>query len=293
MDKYLLPEEDGLPARESGEWAKEKLFYLQKYIDVFERSMRGKAWRRRIYIDLFSGPGKCITRESNEYFLGSPLLSLTTTYPFTDYYFVDKDIDKIDTLIARSATVKVSQDRIHPLVGNANSKVLEIVEEINKVDNEYIAGAWPSLNLAFLDPEGFELEWNTVVKLATVNRMDLIIHYPAQGVKRMADRALVSKKETAIDKYFGDVIWRKIYEGCKDDVKGIHRLLIDYYKSKLKGLGYIEVKDDEEVWAEPLMKNRKNAPLYRLLFASKNPLGIKFWRDVTKIGADGQMPLWK
>jgi three-Cys-motif partner protein len=138
-----------------------------------------------------------------------------------------------------------------------------------------------------------ELEWNTVAELAKINRMDLIIHYSQQGIKRMADRALESPKETIIDRFFGDKEWRKVYAACKDDVTGIHRSLIDYYKSKLKTLDYVEVKEGEEVWAEPLMKNSKNAPLYRLLFASKSPLGVKFWKDVTKVSANGQMPLWK
>ncbi len=52
MDKYLLPEDDGLLARESGEWVKEKLFYVQRYIDIFETAMRQKSWRRRVCIDL-------------------------------------------------------------------------------------------------------------------------------------------------------------------------------------------------------------------------------------------------
>ena len=108
----------------------------------------------------------------------------------------------------------------------------------------------------------------------------------------MADLALKSKKETAIDKFFGGTEWRKLYKGCRADPTGIHRVLIDYYKSKLRDLGYVEVKDNEEVWAgEPLMRNRKNAPLYRLLFASKDPLGVKFWNNVTKVSADGQLQL--
>lgn len=293
MDKYLLPEDDGLLMRDSGAWAKDKLFYLQKYINTFETSMHGKPWRRRIYIDLFSGPGKCAIKDGRGYFLGSSLISMTTAHPFTDYYFVDTENDNITALKTRSTATNINKNRINFLIGDANKKVMEVVNDINKIDSEFIAGAWPSLNLAFLDPEGFELEWNTVATLATINRMDLIIHYSQQGVKRMADRALESNKETAIDKFFGDTEWRKIYKECKDDPTGIHRPLIDYYKSKLKTLGYVEVKDDEEVWAEPLMKNRKNAPLYRLLFASKNPLGVKFWKDVTKVSADGQMPLWK
>jgi len=293
MNKYLLLEYDGLPTRESGSWAKDKVFYLQKYINTFETSMRGKPWRRRIYIDLFSGPGKCSTRDNSEYFLGSPLISLITEHPFTDYFFVDKESGNIDALKIRGTASNVPQDRIRCVVGDANEKVLEIVNEIRKIDGEYIPGSWSSLNLAFLDPEGFELSWNTVAELAKVSKMDLIVHYSQQGVKRMADRALESNKEISIDKFFGGKEWRKVYAACKDDPTGIHRPLIDYYKSKLKDLGYVEVKDDEEVWAEPLMKNRKNAPLYRLLFASKNPLGVKFWKDVTRLGTDGQMSLWK
>jgi three-Cys-motif partner protein len=176
-EKYLLPKEDGLATRDSGAWAKDKLFYLQKYIDAFETAMRGKPWRRRIYIDLFAGPGKCAIKGGRGYFLGSSLISLTTTHPFTDYYFVDLLNDNIKALKARSTATIVDQNRIHCFVGDANRKVFEITDEIKKIDSQYIAGAWPSLNLAFLDPEGFELEWGTVMELATINRMDLIGSY--------------------------------------------------------------------------------------------------------------------
>lgn len=186
----------------------------------------------------------------------------------------------------------IPQNRIKCLIGNANEKVKNIVNEIKKIDSEFIPDIWPSLNLAFLDPEGLELEWKTVSELAKLNKMDLIIHYSQQGIKRMADRAIESEKESVIDRFFGDKEWRRVYESCKNDVTGIHRPLIDYYKSKLNQLGYVEVKDSEEIWAaEPLMKNSKAAPLYRLLFASKNELGVKFWKDVTKIDSDGQLRL--
>lgn len=293
MEKYLLPENDNLPVRPSGLWAKDKLFYLQKYVATFETSMRNRPWRNRIYIDLFSGPGKCIVDGTNDYFLGSPLLALTTEHPFTDYFFVDMDTENVTALDKRVAGTGLSQEKIRCWTGDANKRVVDIVKEIQKIDSQYIPNVWPSLNLAFLDPEGLELEWNTVSELGKVNRMDLIIHYSQQGIKRMADRAIESSKETIVDKFFGDTEWRKIYKASKNDAAGIHRYLIDYYKSKLKSLGYVEVKDDEEIWTEPLMKNSKNAPLYRLLFASKHPLGVKFWKDVTKIGRDGQMSLWK
>jgi len=40
MQNYLQPEDDGLPMRETGAWAAEKLDYLARYINIFETSMR-------------------------------------------------------------------------------------------------------------------------------------------------------------------------------------------------------------------------------------------------------------
>jgi three-Cys-motif partner protein len=291
MDKYLLPEDDGLSARASGNLAQDKLFYVKHYIDTFEKSMRKSKWRRRIYIDLFARPGKCIDRDTQEYFLGSPLLALTTEYPFTDYFFIDMDNESLETLRARSQKTEVPQERIHFLTGYANRIVYEVTKEIRKIDSQYIPGVWPSLNLAFLDPNGLELEWNIVAELAQMKRMDLIIHYSQQGVERMVKRSVNSQNETTLDRFFGDADWKDIYNKHKDNVSGYHRPLINYYKSKLKKLDYIEVKDDEEIWTEPLMRNQKNAPLYRLLFASKSELGVKFWKDITKIKRSGQMQL--
>ena len=98
MNNYLQPKDDGLPARKSGVWAKDKLLYLEKYIDTFETSMRGKPWRRRIFIDLFSGPGKGVISGTTDFILSSPLIALATEFPFTDYYFVDKDSESVAAL---------------------------------------------------------------------------------------------------------------------------------------------------------------------------------------------------
>lgn len=39
-ERYLDPQDDGLPLEDSGLWASDKLDYLRRYIDVFETSMR-------------------------------------------------------------------------------------------------------------------------------------------------------------------------------------------------------------------------------------------------------------
>ena len=88
MYTYLQPEDDGLPMRKAGVWAFEKLDYLSRYVSVFEASMRDK-WQVRNYVDLLAGPGKNRIRGTDTVLLGSPLLALTTKYPFTGYHFVE------------------------------------------------------------------------------------------------------------------------------------------------------------------------------------------------------------
>ena len=291
MNNYLLPENDGLHARESGEWVKEKLFFIQRYIDTFETAMHGKSWRQRNYLDLFSGPGKCIIRGTNEYVLGSPLLALNTQYPFTDYYFVDLEQQNIDWLTERSKSSNVSQNHIHYLTGNANQKVEDIVQDIEQTDKIFIKGVGSCLNLAVLDPEGLELEWATVEALGKMKTMDLIIHYSQNGLTRNLEKYLSLSEDTVIDRFFGDRGWRDVYKDAlsKKERIGIHRMLIDYYKAKLGKMGYVVINDQQQTVREPLIRNtERNAPLYRLIFASKHPLGNKIWNEVTKKDYYGQ-----
>jgi len=69
----------------------------------------------------------------------------------------------------------------------------------------------------------------------------------------------------------------------------MHRDLLDLYKDRLRFLGYQDVKQSDEITSEPLIRNtRRNAPLYRLIFASKHPLGDEFWQKITQHDIHGQ-----
>jgi hypothetical protein len=60
---------------------------------------------------------------------------------------------------------------------------------------------------------------------------------------------------------------------------------------KLKSRGRVAQAAVDDPISEPGFTNSRNAPLYRLLFACKHPLGNKFWQDVTKNLPGGQMRL--
>jgi three-Cys-motif partner protein len=282
LSNYLIPVEDGEVMRSSGPWAEEKLDYLKRYIDVFETAMRSR-FSHRFYIDLLAGPGKNLVRNPKKILLGSPLLAITAKYPFTGYYFVD--IDDLNIAALRTRCSAADQNYLINIVhGDCNSLVEKIVANVKRYDSE-------SLNLAFLDPAGLELQWNTVAKLGTIRRIDLIINYPQNAISRNIRQAFESPNLTVIDQFFGSSDWRNIYKrySKKPKLSSIHREFMDFYKSRLATLGYQEIKRDDETGDEPLMHNaQKKVPLYRLLFASKNELGVKFWQDITKRNVHGQ-----
>ncbi|HTX92085.1 MAG TPA: three-Cys-motif partner protein TcmP [Anaerolineales bacterium] len=284
--EYLLPQDDGLSTREFNKWTAEKVDYLRRYIYMFGVSMKNMKLRRRSFIDLFCGTGKFKIEGSSNYYLGSSLIALTAEVPFTHYYFSDSNAENVEILQKRSASLDFQKKF---MVGDSNKLVRDIVDELLTVDKKYIPGVWPSLNLAFLDPDGLELEWQTVATLASVNRMDLIIHYSQGGLTRNLSKFFAAEGETLIDRFFGDTEWREIYAHHRDKPEGVHRYLIDHYKEKLQSLGYKEIK--EEGWTEPLLRNRRRVPLYRLLFASKHELGNEFWKTVTERDMYGQKPL--
>ena len=99
---------DGLPARESGEWASDKLFYVERFIDIFTGGMKDK-WPRRVFVDVMSGPGRCIVPETGREFDGSPILALKSRTPFTDVILVEADNE-----LVRALTIRTSASGLRP-----------------------------------------------------------------------------------------------------------------------------------------------------------------------------------
>ena len=250
--------------------------------------MHNRGWRELFYIDLFAGPGKNIFPDS-EVALGSPLIALTTKNAFTKYRFVEYDPKNCETLQQRVQESE-RRDAVNILQGDCNDVVDYIVDEITKTDKEFVEGLWSSLSLAVLDPEGLELRWETVEKLGRMNRVDLIINFSTSGITRNARKFLKSGKTEKIDDFFGTTDWQAAYREAGGDNTRVRRLLLDLYKTRLESLGY-EVAEPSTS-DELVFKSRRNVQLYTLIGASKNELGMEFWRDtISKIGPSGQLGL--
>ena len=275
--RYLRNEADELPTRDSQDYAKDKLTILKGYMGRFTTAMKDKKWRALNYIDLQAGPGKNRFSPSGDVMLGSPLLALTTRFAFDSLFLIEMGAQEFGALKARvgSSDLKVRAQLYNE---DCNVAVNRIVNVISQVDGKFISGKWPSLNLAFLDPEGLEIQWQTVEKLAGLSRMDLIINFSTSGITRNAGLAANTEEDTSVDRFFGTRDWRSVYEDARDGGSTVvRRTLIDFYLGRLHDMGYVETKREEKEF-----KNQRNVQIYTMIFASKNDLGVKFWNGAVQ-----------
>ncbi len=273
--EYRPSAEDGLPTRVSGEWAREKLHYVGRYMQIFSQGMK-KRWRHRIYVDLLAGPGRCVDRDTGEEFDGSPLLALKCAEPFTKAIFVEENPELAGALERRVA------DRAVVFKEDCNDPSL-----IQKVRRQF---SKKTLGLVFVDNLGLDVPFATLEALAQDQRVDLIITFQVQDLTRNLNSARVdaasAKRWTA---FFGDEGWRTVAEGGRaknESESEIATRLMEFYGDQLDRIGY-----RFRTHSHQFMRNSRNVALYRLLLASKHPRAVEFFEKIAQIEYRGQRRL--
>ena len=278
---YLEPKDDGLEIRETPAYVQYKLTALATYITLTNNSMKDKNWRARQYIDLFAGPGK--NKIGSSIVLGSPLIALTLENPFTHYQLNEMD-SQSRTVLEQRVSASPFKERVRIYQKDANEIITHICTEIQSNDRVR-DGRWSTLNVAFLDPEGLELEWRTVEALARMAKMDLIINFSTMGLLRNIEAG----NHAIINRYMGTDEWKSIYSPSAN-ASYQRRALIDFYLSQLTKFGY-NVEIDPNLGGDDIaVKNSNNGQVYSLIFASKNPLGDKFWKASVKKSTPPRLP---
>jgi len=260
---YLCDEiaaSDGLPLRCCHRGTFDKLEYLKYYLSIFSKAMK-KKFANRIFIDLFSGPGLCADRESGEIRDGSSLLALKLADPFTHYIFVDT-MKKTHEILKNRRDSRLDRMNIRPHVDLYNLDANKDIESILKRIPEK-----NSISVAFIDPNDLGIEYETLRKLAEFPSLDLIINFSISDLKR--NLQTYSEHNEKADKFFGCPDWPK-----RDDE------WLPFYQRKLKSLDFLAVESNLEPKVK--IKTKTGADIYYLIYASKNKLGLKFWRETKK-----------
>ncbi len=269
-----------------GPWTQEKLNRLSKYLSAYMKIFKANEQAKYFstyYVDAFAGTGhridneqpldQCLFGDSDalEFQKGSAVIALETEPPFDHYIFVDKKTEHIDELNA--------------LKQNYSSIDIKIVKE----DANLYLNNWckcmnwrTSRAVAFLDPYGAQVDWETIKCIAATEAIDLWLLFPlGQAVNRMLTQKMPDPSwANRLDRFFGTTEWRtEFYRpsnqmGLFDDEEEIEK------KATFDTIGKYFVKRLETVFEKvanrPLaLCNSKNIPIFLLCFASGNPKGAK------------------
>lgn len=262
----------------------EKLEYIRKYIEAY--LVATKRLPIKYYIDAFAGSGKCILCDEKcksrggltcqkcgkgKIVDGSAMISLGTKNIFSGYIFIDlnknyiDDLEKLIEKLDQSLQKKV-------VVKKADSNI--ILRDIYKYIPKY-AGC-----LIFLDPEGPELEWETIKYLSKINKVDLLILYPYD----MALVRLALNYKEKLNKFYGSCDWSKIYSDKKNFNPNKRKIaLLDLYLGNLEKLGFKYV-----ICKQIKRRLRSGKSLYHLILASHHPAAQKIMEHIYNKELDGQ-----
>ncbi len=264
---------DGLSALPARSWWKDKHYYVRRYGDIFSTGMSRK-WDTRVYIDLFSGPGRAIVDEPREEINGSPLIALGQRRGFTHYFFADVNPTYVEALKQRVGQLSPSAD-VRYYVADCNDAAAQISRDLP-------AGrGW--LGLAFVDPYKWEVSLDSIRELTKNDRrLDLMITLQIANMVRCADN-----NPAELAPFFGGPRWHAEY--LKRRQAGVRRgrVLLELYEYALGSLGYPIIND------RVLVKRPSGHIMYYLIFASRNPRGKKFWLEISRLTPQGQAPLFE
>jgi three-Cys-motif partner protein len=259
---------DGLIVGEVGPWAAEKHDRLRKYIDASSHA-RAKFLPPKgagaSYIELYSGAGRSLIRDTKAIIDGSPLVAyraaLASGARFSDLHFADLDARNSDALAQRIAALGGAANSC---VGPADVTVDAVIGAINPY----------GLHLAFLDPFGLgQLPFVIIAKMLRVRRMDMIIHVSLSDLQRnLDDYSRIG--DPTLDNFAPG--WRDAVD-TNQAMAPLRAALIDYWLGLIRSLG------THPSTGIPLVVGEQNQRLYWLVFVSSDPLGHKLWDDVQNL----------
>lgn len=263
------PLDDGLLIAEVGPQSRDKHYFLRRYLYAFMTSMKNKRWSSLHYIDLFAGAG--IERVDSDGALewGSPLIAAQIDPPFTAMHLCEVDRAKCDALQIRIQQLG-ADSRSFITCGDANIVVHTIIQRIPS----------DALSIAFLDPYGLQLRYETLEVLAA-RRCDLVIFFPDYlDATRNAEINYREQAGSNLDHVLGPgADWRRLLQDRPRSAfaEGLREL----YSTQIQKLGYKPPEMERIALAQ-------GARLYMLMFFSKDDFAIGLWQRTARTKPGGQ-----
>ena len=238
-------------------WSAIKLLMHALYVPLYTRIIHAYGYSPIYYIDLFSGCGidSIQVRGTQLLMPGSPVIAAALAQPqFDKIICVEKD-RKYATALRERLKALVPPDKIHVINDDVNTAIDLITALLDDQPRAHY--------LAFIDPYGLELNWNTLAKLLSY-RGDLWVLYQTREVARVRGQPGSTARMTL---FFGDERWREFVSEYE---------LLLYYCFKIQTHGRPSVRRNFVI---PIaIKGRGFS--YHLIFAARETAGGSPWVSV-------------
>jgi three-Cys-motif partner protein len=293
------PEPDGLPTEAVSSHTAEKLYYWSHICNTFATLTHNKWAGRRACVDLYASYGVNEDKTDGDLYWGSPLWSLLVQFPFDTYVFGDKNPHAIETLTERIRRLNVFGAEVFQLAlgdetlgrqisavkssNPAGPKIVLLEGDANDAAF-YVRQLLPAFEgrricLSMIDPYSANFSWDALSALTYRERMDLLMLFPEEmDIKRN-----VQNPPERLTRFFGSSDW----QGRVGVSRNNGRALREFYEDRLKTL-----LDYTHISAPKTIRNSRQVPIYKLLFASKHPLGLDVWHKVCGRDPHGQDALY-
>ncbi len=271
---------DELPVRCVGDWAYQKIYRLNRYFGIFSNSMKNK-WLGLNYIELCSGPGRCIVRDTGEEIDGTSLSVLR--HPSFSFIkkaiFIDNDETIIEILNKRIKDLSI--DNSYAVIGNYND--IDILKDIFSDFNKDF------LNLIFIDPTDCSVPFKTIKFIKDYfENIDFIMNFPyGTDLIRNLPGAIQNVNWPSREKYLKFLGSKDFFE--RKEVKDLavlpnkQKVVLEFFEEYIKNLKSIglEYCESEQI-----------RTYYMLLFASGNSKGLEFWKKSQNISPNDQREIF-
>jgi three-Cys-motif partner protein len=256
-------DESGLPVEDVGRWAIDKHKILTDYVQASSGVRRRFLDAGAGYIDAFCGPGRSRIRTTGQLIDGSAVAAFKKAREshaqFTSINISDANPNLLTAAKQRLTALGAP---LRAIPGPASKALPQIVRGLTSY----------GLHFAFLDPHNLgTLSFDLFESLATLSRIDVIVHVSLADLQRNADR-YASAAYDQFDRFAPG--WR---DHVRTDVNqgSLRAAIMQYWSKKVMKLGLPTAKHCE------LITGSKGQRLYWLIFLAKHELAHQLWLKIS------------
>lgn len=227
-----------------------------------------------MYIDAFAGAGLHISKTTGEYVLGSPTNALLVVPKFKEYHLIDLNSKKASEL--RSITEGMKEVKVYD--EDCNKVLMDRVFPLAKYEDYRRA-------LCILDPYGLHLNWDVILEAGRMRSVDIFLNFPIMDINMNVlhrnPENVNSEQVARLNAFWGDDSWKEVAYQLRPTLFGDapekvrNDVIVEAFRVRLK-----KVAGFEYVPKPLAMRNRSNATVYYLYFASPKVVANNIIKDI-------------